>query len=147
MYRPSSKPPQTAWARHLDGVRRERDWSATQLFEYVQGPLGLSPKSRSGILPMLSDTEPNERQAAVLATLFGAPEPEAKPEPEPGLATALLELARTNAAMVAELSALRQERTETADRVEALERAVQQLAAQLAGRAGEGSAAPHVRRG
>lgn len=75
MYRPPSKPPVTAWARHLDQVMRERAWSQTRLFEEVGRDLGYSPKSRTGFLPLLVDKEPSAAQVRVLEQHFGAPDP------------------------------------------------------------------------
>lgn len=84
-----ARPPQTAWARHLDAVRIERDWSGTQMFEDAREALGLRPKSRTAFMSLLIDDEPNERQAKALAELYGAPQPgtEAEPQPAPDAAT------------------------------------------------------------
>jgi hypothetical protein len=79
-YRPSSNPPVTAWARHLDGVMRERGWSRVRLFEEIGAEMGWSPKSRSAMLPLLEDREPTPAQAEVLARHFGQPEPNDSPE-------------------------------------------------------------------
>lgn len=74
-YRPPSHPPETAWARHLDAVMRERGWSRVRLFEEVGGALGYAAKSRSAMLPLLVDREPTPAQAAVLERHFGTPDP------------------------------------------------------------------------
>jgi hypothetical protein len=79
-YRPSSNPPVTAWARHLDTVMRERGWSRVRLFEEIGAEMGWSPKSRSAMLPLLEDREPTPAQAEVLARHFGQPEPQESPE-------------------------------------------------------------------
>jgi hypothetical protein len=79
-YRPSSNPPVTAWARHLDTVMRERGWSRVRLFEEIGAEMGWSPKSRSAMLPLLEDREPTPAQADVLARHFGQPEPQESPE-------------------------------------------------------------------
>lgn len=91
-YRPSSHLPETAWARHLDNIRRERDWSATQLFEHVRVPLGLAEKSRSAFASSLH-RDPRPAYVPVLRQLFGDPpaEPEATKEPEGSDPTGLLE--------------------------------------------------------
>lgn len=81
MYRASKNPPTTAWARHLDKVMRDRDWSRVQLFEDIGPDLGYAPKSRSAILPLLEDKEPTPSQAGILAARFGAPPPEVAPAP------------------------------------------------------------------
>lgn len=73
VYRPSSNPPQTAWARHLDKVMRENSWSRVILFEKVGAELGYGPKSRSALLPLLVDKDPTDAQAAVLRRHFGEP--------------------------------------------------------------------------
>jgi hypothetical protein len=75
-YRPSSQIPATAWARHLDRVRRERGWSATRMFEEVLADLHLGEKSRSAFLPLLGDRQPDDETATVLARHFGEPRPE-----------------------------------------------------------------------
>jgi hypothetical protein len=79
-YRPSSNPPVTRWARHLDTVMRERQWSRVRLFEEIAPDMGWSPKSRSAMLPLLEDREPTPAQADVLARHFGEP-PESQEPP------------------------------------------------------------------
>jgi hypothetical protein len=54
---------------------RERGWSRVRLFEEIGAELGYAAKSRSGFLPLLSDREPTEAQAAVLRRHFGEPAP------------------------------------------------------------------------
>ncbi len=119
VYRASTNPPKTAWARHLDQVMRDRGWSRVRLFEEVGEELGYGAKSRSGFLTLLVDREPTPPQAAVLARHFGEPEAGAvsEPSPEPSLAAAISELA-------AELRAAREERQATEERLRALEAAV-----------------------
>jgi len=85
-YRPSSKEPTTAWARHLDAVRRERDWSATQLFEAVAPKLGLGPKSRSAFVDRLH-LDPRPSYVPALRELFGDPPEEAQSTASPVAAT------------------------------------------------------------
>lgn len=111
-YRPSSKPLQTAWARHLDNIRRERDWSATQLFEYVREPLKLAPKSRSAFVGQL-DRDPRPSYLPVLRSLFG--DPPAEPAPttrEPGQST---DVTRLVEAVTAALEAQTRYLTQIAD--------------------------------
>lgn len=79
MYTRLRTPPQTVWARHLDAIRQERDWSATKMFEESREALGLAPKSRTAFTSLLVADEPNERQAAVLTRLYGAPDPALQP--------------------------------------------------------------------
>lgn len=93
VYRASTNQPKTAWARHLDQVMRDRDWSRVRLFEEVGAELGYRGKSRSAMLPLLVDKDPDEAKAAVLRRHFGDP-PEAPaevPAAEPDLA-ALIKL-------------------------------------------------------
>lgn len=80
-YRPSSHPPLTRWARHIDSVKRERGWSATRAFEEARTALGLGPKSRAGYLPFEGGREPTAEQAVALASVFGWPPEEAAPPP------------------------------------------------------------------
>jgi hypothetical protein len=97
-YRASTAEPKTAWARHLDQVRRDRGWSATAMFEVVGSDLGLGKKSRSAFLPFLEDREPDAEQAAVLARHFGWPPAEpAPPEPPPTLDPIAVMAAHTKA--------------------------------------------------
>lgn len=120
-YRTTLKEPHTAWARHLDAIRRERDLSATQMFEEAGPALGLGPKSRSAFLRFLEDREPSTAEASALAGLYGWPtEQSAAPEPAPDLATALHEL-------VTELRAMREERGRLVERVGDLEAQVAEL--------------------
>lgn len=69
--------PQTAWARHLDNIRRERKWSATALFEDCHEALGLGPKSLTSFKRVLVDKEMPAEWAAALTKRYGAPSPEA----------------------------------------------------------------------
>lgn len=89
-YRPSSNPPATRWARHLDSVMRERGVSRVQMFEEIGAELGYAPKSRSAFLKLLEDREPTPAQEAVLLKRFGEPPADVAPEPPPDdLAAAL----------------------------------------------------------
>lgn len=120
VYRPPSRPPKTAWARHLDSVRRREDWSAQEMFEKAAADLGYSPKSRTAFLPYLEDREPTAAAAAVLRRHFGDPPPDAaQPEPEPTPQDVLIAamLAQTNAitALVEEMR-LHRERDQDAAR-------------------------------
>lgn len=81
-YRPSSNPPVTAWARHLDKVMREQGWSRVRLFEEIAPEMGWAPKSRSAMLPLLEDREPTEAQAQILARHFGEPPVTNEPAPD-----------------------------------------------------------------
>jgi hypothetical protein len=120
-YTATSKEPRTAWARHLDTVRRERDLSATQMFEEAGPRLGLGSKSRSAFLKFLEDRSPTVAEAAALAALYGWPDEQpAVAAPEPDLAAALRDL-------VVELRAMREERTRLAERVGDLEAQVAEL--------------------
>lgn len=98
---------------------RDRGWSRVRLFEEVGAELGYSAKSRSAMLPLLIDKEPDETQAAVLRKHFGEPEPVAVSESttEPSLAAAIMLL-------VDELQAARVERQVTEERLRSLEAAV-----------------------
>ena len=121
-YRPPTHPPETAWARHLDAVRKTNGWSQVRLFEEIGPDLGYAPKSRSAILPLLWNREPDEAQAAVLRRHFGDPpaELDRPPAPEPTLAAAL-------SALGEELRAARQERAAMEDRLLGLEATVRLL--------------------
>lgn len=91
-------PPQTAWAQHLDRVRQDRDWSATQLFEDAHEALGLGPKSLTSFKPVLVAKPMPDKWAPILADRYGAPEPEpAKEEPGPSLDVTGLLVAVTRA--------------------------------------------------
>lgn len=139
MYTATRKPPTTAWARHLDAVRRERGWSATRLFEEVYADLNLSAKSRTAFLPLLHDAEPDEHEAAVLRAHFGEPNPDLGPEAEPVETPGDL-----TAAITALVDALDRDREERL----ALTRAIAALAESLAMRQGsEESPVPPALRG
>lgn len=64
MYRPPTWTPSTPWARRLDAVMRERDWSKVELFEELGADLGYRPKSRTALYPLLRDKEPSPTQEA-----------------------------------------------------------------------------------
>lgn len=102
MYRHPTKPPVTAWARHLDQVMRDRAWSQTQFFEAVGPAMGYSPKSRSAVLGLLIDKEPSEAQARVLRDLFGEPSAELAPITAPAGDPIALALDRNSAALEAQ---------------------------------------------
>ena len=127
-YRPPSHPPETAWARHLDSIRRERGWSVVRLFEEVGADLGYAPKSRSAILPLLWNREPDAAQAAVLRRRFGDPPADLAPAtaPTPDLAAAI-------AALTDELRLSRVERESTEARLRAVEAELQSLRETRAG--------------
>lgn len=73
-YRPPSKAPRGAWAKHLHQIRRERALSQQQAFELVQAAWGVSPKSRAVYVSIdMGDRQPREDEAAVLAAEFGWP--------------------------------------------------------------------------
>jgi hypothetical protein len=127
VYRASTNQPKTAWARHLDQVMRDRDWSRVRLFEEVGAELGYRGKSRSAMLPLLVDKEPDEAKAAVLRKHFGDPPPEEAPdtfftEGEPTLTRVLGEL-------VAELRESRLERVSILARLRAVEAELESLRA------------------
>lgn len=74
MYRPPSRSPRGAWARHIHEKRRDRGLSQSAAFELLYEGLGLSPRSRSAYLAIdMGDRQPNEREAAYLASVFGWP--------------------------------------------------------------------------
>lgn len=81
VYRASTNPPITAWARHLDQVMRAKDWSRVRLFEEVGAELGYKPKSRTAFLKFLEDREPNATQAAIFRKHFGDPTADLAPAP------------------------------------------------------------------
>jgi hypothetical protein len=82
-YRAPTKPLLTAWSRHLDAVMRERDLSQTNVFDEVRDELGYASTSRSAIVRVFSDKEPDARQAEVLARHYGTP-PVGMETPTPG---------------------------------------------------------------
>lgn len=107
--------PETAWARHLDNIRRERGWSVVQLFEDVRDDLHLGPKSRSAFHSRLHGFQPrDDDEAAILIARYGEPGPDLTPEPEPepapDFAAVLLKFSGELEAMREEREALRRER-------------------------------------
>jgi hypothetical protein len=124
-YRPSSKPPETDWARHLDQVRKDHDWSATQLFKAVREELHLGPDSRSTFVADLHH-DPKPHWKPGLVKLFGEPPPTPAPvvvEEPPSLAEALM-------ALTEELRLSRESRADLERRLAALEPVVSRLARQ-----------------
>lgn len=107
MYRASTNPPKTAWARHLDQVMRDKGWSRVRLFEEVGAELGYGSKSRSAILPLLEDKEPTSAQATVLRRHFGEPDAiEVAPVPPSDYAAVVAAIDRQTAMLKAVLDAL-----------------------------------------
>lgn len=112
MYTATKDTPTTAWARHLDAIRRERRWSVTRLFEELYAELGYSAKSRTGIRPLLAGKEPDDRQAAVLRAHFGDPPAEPVPpvavkpplDPMERIAAAVEDIARTLASLQTDMA-------------------------------------------
>lgn len=91
-YRPSSKPPKGAWARHLHEQRRLRDLSQTQAFELVYERIGWSPKSRTAYVAIdMGDRKPKPDEVTVLGAEFGwPPDPiDLEPETDEGLVAAI----------------------------------------------------------
>lgn len=71
-YRATSGPLLTEWSRFIDRVKRENDWSSTQAFEAVQNDLGLSPKSRTAFLKVITgEREPTAKEVAVMERVYG----------------------------------------------------------------------------
>ena len=104
-YRAPTKPLLTAWARHLDAVMRDRDLSQTNVFDEVREELGYATTSRSAIVRVFSDKEPDARQAEVLARHYGQPAPLPIEEPGPSADVTGLVAAMT-AALLAQTTAL-----------------------------------------
>lgn len=106
VYRPPSRAPKGAWARHLHQQRRERGLSQAQAFELVYEGLHLSKRSRAVYTALdMGDRQPRPKEAEYLASVFGWP-PDADAEPEaatPDLAAAVM-------ALTVELEAMRLER-------------------------------------
>jgi hypothetical protein len=74
MYRPLSKPPKGAWARHLQKRREERDLSQTQAFELVCERIGWSRHSRTAYTAIDNgDRQPKGIEVTVLGAEFGWP--------------------------------------------------------------------------
>lgn len=74
MYRPPSRPPKGAWARHLHQRRRERNLSQAQAFELVFEGLKLSKRSRAVYAAIdMGDRQPRADEAEYLASVFGWP--------------------------------------------------------------------------
>lgn len=78
-YTPMSREPETDWARHLDAIRREKGWSATELFRQVRVKLALGENSRSTFVAGLH-RDPKPHWKSGLIELFGEP-PKTAPEP------------------------------------------------------------------
>lgn len=104
-YRPPQKPPQGAWARHLQAERKRLDLSAVQAFELVREAAGWSPKSRSAYSNI--DAGPHQPSPAVadaLASVFGWPsEPAGATETPDDLAGAIRAQTAAIEALVARL--------------------------------------------
>lgn len=145
MYRPSANPPRTAWARHLDQVMRDKKWSRVRLFEEIGAELGYSPKSRSALLPILEDKEPNPAQAAVLTRHFG--EPLAAPlddsAPRSDTLSGAESLAAAILALTAELREARQERAALTEKVAQMDEMIDVLDARTSAIEAEHAAHPH----
>lgn len=125
-YRPPSKQPRGAWARHLHEQRRLRDLSQTQAFELVYERIGWSRKSRTAYVAIdMGERQPRPEEATVLGAEFGwPPDPEISDDPEDaGLASALLALA-------GELRAAREERAAVTQRLDQMEAVLDGLVAQ-----------------
>ena len=111
-YRPPSHPPVTDWARYIDRVKRERNWSATKAFEAArEAGLPIGAKSRAAYLPYEVDREPDEATAAIFEVAFGGrPDPELDAPPpaaaQPDLAQAVVSLTEEVALMRAERVAI-----------------------------------------
>lgn len=89
-YRPPSKPPRGAWARHLHEQRAARDLSQTQAFELVFERIGWSAKSRTAYVAIdMGDRQPKGNEVTVLGAEFGWPSAE-DAEPEAGETDALV---------------------------------------------------------
>ena len=125
-YRASAQEPKTAWARHLDQVRRARGMSATAMFETVGPDLGLGPKSRSAFLPFLVDKDPDEAEAAILARHFGWPPAELQTQ-KVGATPSGDALADALKAIAEELRLAREERAATERRLAYLEAVISRL--------------------
>lgn len=124
-YRPPSKPPKGAWARHLHEQRRLRDLSQTQAFELIYERVGWSPKSRTAYVAIdMGERAPRGDEVTVLGAEFGWP-PDPLDEPEDvSLATVLGDLSRELAEMRAEREAVRSEAAALRASREAWERGV-----------------------
>jgi hypothetical protein len=83
VYRPLSRPPRGAWARHLQAQRKARDLSQQQAFELVYQRAGWGPRSRASYVRIDEGlTQPSESVAQVLAAAFGWPEEDVVAEEE-----------------------------------------------------------------
>lgn len=129
-----------------------RPWTQDYFLARIKAETGWAPAYANYNKLEQGKSQPRPETLARLVDFwsrYGVEAPDLTPreaETAPDLATALLALARSNEAMATELGELRRERLETAERVEALERAVRELAARLAAQAGSTSAvrrAPH----
>lgn len=82
MYRPLSRPPKGAWARHLQAQRERRDLSQVEAFELVSERIGWAPKSRTAYAAIdKGDRQPRGIEVTVLGAEFGWPSAEdADPE-------------------------------------------------------------------
>ncbi|MFA9271808.1 MAG: hypothetical protein ACEQSX_13825 [Baekduiaceae bacterium] len=102
---------------------REQGLSQTGAFKQLGAALGLGPESRSAFLPYLYNKPVTDDYARALSEIVGWPPEEDAPAPttdEPSLARAIIDL-------TAELRAMREERAQQGERIEALERAVRAL--------------------
>lgn len=122
-YRPPSRPPVSAWARHLDAYQREHGLSQTGLFKLVRDALGYGPDSRTAFRPYLVAKEPDEQDARKLAAIVGWPPAETEPQPDPLIGKAP-DLAAALVMLTTELGAWRQEREALVARVADLEATV-----------------------
>ena len=136
MYRPPVVAPVTPWARYIDSEMRAKGLSQTQAFERSREALGLGERSRTGFRPYLADREPDEREAAALASVWG-PLPDAfKAAPASpaaveavGLSDALMALAESNREMARALAAFSEERAAWLQEIAELREAVAGLSA------------------
>jgi hypothetical protein len=136
MYRPPVVAPVTPWARYIDSEMRAKGLSQTQAFERSREALGLGERSRTGFRPYLADREPDEREAAALASVWG-PLPDAfKAAPASpaaveavGLSDALMALAESNREMARALAAFSEERAAWMKEIAELREAVAGLSA------------------
>jgi hypothetical protein len=124
--------PQTAWARHLDNIRRERKWSATALFEDCHEALGLGPKSLTSFKGVLKDKPMPAEWAAALTKRYGAPAADLEPASTPRvlhpveerIAQAILAQAESNDRIAAAMTAQAQAFTVLAKSIDAASKGV-----------------------